>query len=80
MPHTDTVSGAQDPITADDICAMAGRLIGLHGAAARSVADFLAEEHRILGDGARETAWRAVGSVIADILDCSLLPIGPTVH
>jgi hypothetical protein len=44
------------------------------------VADFLAEEHRILGDHPREAAWRAVGSVIDDIFDCSLPLSGSTVH
>jgi hypothetical protein len=67
MSHSETTIQADETITADDICSMAGRLIGRHGRNALEIAGYFAEESRLLGDGGRAAGWRAVQSLVADI-------------
>lgn len=67
MSHSDTTNASDDAITTEDICSMAGRLIGRHGRQALEISDYFAEECRILGDDGRAAGWRAVHSLVADI-------------
>jgi hypothetical protein len=80
MSHTDANLQSQNAITADDICSMAGRLIGRHGREALEIAGYFAEENRLMGDDGRAAAWRAVQSLVADIIAGCTLPDRSTVH
>lgn len=80
MSHPDTDTPSELTITADDICSMAGRLIGRHGREALDIAGYFAEENRLLGDDDRAAAWQAVQSLVADIIAGCTLPDRSTVH
>lgn len=80
MPHVETLPQADTAITADDICSMAGRLIGQHGRAALEIAGYFAEESRLMGDDAHSVGWQAVRSLIADILAGCTAPDRATLH
>jgi hypothetical protein len=68
MSQTETDLHPDDTITADDICSMAGRLIGSHGRQALEIAEYFAEENRLLGHEDQPEGWRAVRSLVSDIL------------
>ena len=80
MSQTETHSQSDDAITTDDICSMAGRLIGRHGRQALEISDYFAEECRILGDDERAAGWRAVHSLVADIFASGRAQERATVH
>jgi hypothetical protein len=80
MSQTEAHLQSGDTITTDDICSMAGRLIGRHGREALEIAGYFAEENRLLGDDDRAAAWQAVQSLVADIIAGCTLPDRSTVH
>ena len=80
MSHPDTNTPSEITITADDICSMAGRLIGRHGRDALEIAGYFAEESRLLGDADRAAGWQAVQSLVADIIAGCTAPERATVH
>lgn len=68
MSQIETQSSHQSAFSVHDLYNMAAKMISRHGADAQGIAGYFAEEHRILGDVDRASAWQAVQSLIADIL------------
>ena len=68
MSQIGTETSRQSAFSVHDLYNMAAKLISRHGAEAEGIAGYFAEEHRILGDADRASAWQAVQALVSDIL------------
>jgi hypothetical protein len=67
-------------ITAQDLQRLAFRLIGRHGTVALSLAETAAQELEAKGEVESADAWRALKSVVADVLAGRLSSGKLTIH